>query len=68
MRGKELSGRVRDLSPGIRVLFTSSYTGNVIAHQGMLNKGEALLPKSFTPSALARKLREVLDSPPSEGA
>ena len=30
-------------------------------HQGVLNKGVALLQKPFTPSALAHKLREVLD-------
>jgi hypothetical protein len=30
-------------------------------HQGVLKKGVALLQKPFTPSALANKLREVLD-------
>jgi hypothetical protein len=39
------------------------YTENAIVHQGVLNKGVALLQKPFTPSALAHKLREVLDQP-----
>ncbi|HWB02614.1 MAG TPA: GAF domain-containing protein [Verrucomicrobiales bacterium] len=65
MDGKELADRIRALYPGIRVLFTSAYTGNAIAHQGMLNEGESLLPKPFTPSALAGKLREVLDGGPA---
>jgi signal transduction histidine kinase/ActR/RegA family two-component response regulator len=63
MSGKELAGRVRALSPGTRILFSSAYTENAIVHQAVLNKGVALLQKPFTPSALAHKLREVLDQP-----
>jgi hypothetical protein len=58
-----LAGRVRALSPGTRILFSSAYTENAIVHQAVLNKGVALLQKPFTPSALAHKLREVLDQP-----
>jgi nitrogen-specific signal transduction histidine kinase/CheY-like chemotaxis protein len=64
MSGKELADRVRALYPQIRILFTSAYTENAIVHQGVLNHGVKLLQKPFTPSALARKLREVLDEPP----
>jgi CheY-like chemotaxis protein len=63
MNGMELADRVRALYPHTRILFTSAYTENAIVHQGVLNKGVALLQKPFTPSALARKLREVLDQP-----
>jgi two-component system cell cycle sensor histidine kinase/response regulator CckA len=63
MSGKELADRVRALYPDTRILFTSAYTENAIAHQGALDPGVALLQKPFTPSALARKVREVLDSP-----
>jgi two-component system cell cycle sensor histidine kinase/response regulator CckA len=61
MSGKELSERIRASCPDTRILFTSAYTENAIIHQGVFNKGLALLQKPFTPSALARKLREVLD-------
>jgi two-component system cell cycle sensor histidine kinase/response regulator CckA len=61
MSGKELADRVRAVSPHTRVLFTSDYTENAIVHQGVLDKGMALLQKPFTPSALANKLREMLD-------
>jgi CheY-like chemotaxis protein len=61
MSGKELSERVRSLFPLTKVLFTSAYTENAIVHQGVLSQGVALLQKPFTPSALAHKLREVLD-------
>jgi CheY-like chemotaxis protein len=63
MSGKELADRVRSLYPHTRILFTSAYTENAIVHQGVLEKGVALLQKPFTPSALAHKLREVLDQP-----
>jgi two-component system cell cycle sensor histidine kinase/response regulator CckA len=63
MSGKELSERMRAIYPHTRILFTSAYTENAIIHQGVLNKGLALLQKPFTPSALAHKLREVLDQP-----
>jgi PAS domain S-box-containing protein len=61
MSGKELADRVRALNPHTRILFTSAYTENAIVHQGVLDKGVALLQKPFAPSALAHKLREVLD-------
>lgn len=62
MSGKELSDRVLELSPKTKILFTSAYTENAIVHQGVLNPGMALLQKPFTPSALAHKVREVLDA------
>jgi signal transduction histidine kinase/CheY-like chemotaxis protein len=63
MGGKELSDLVLAFSPHTRVLFASGYTGDSIVHQVVLNKGVALLQKPFTPSALAHKVREVLDQP-----
>jgi PAS domain S-box-containing protein len=61
MTGKELSERFKVLYPRTKVLFTSAYTENAIVHQGVLDPGVTLLPKPFTPSALAAKVREVLD-------
>ena len=61
MSGKELSDRIRTIYPRTKILFTSAYTESAIVHQGMLNEGVMLLQKPFTPSALANKVREVLD-------
>jgi CheY-like chemotaxis protein len=63
MSGKELADRVRVLYPLTKILFTSAYTENAIVNQGVLNRGVTLLQKPFTPSALAHKLREILDQP-----
>jgi two-component system cell cycle sensor histidine kinase/response regulator CckA len=63
MSGKELSDRIRAIYPHTKILFTSAYTENAIVNQGVLNEGVILLQKPFTPSALASKVREVLDRP-----
>jgi len=62
MSGKELADRMRALFPPTRILFTSAYTENAIVHQGALDRGVSLLQKPFTPSALAHKVRELLDT------
>jgi PAS domain S-box-containing protein len=61
MGGRGLSDRIKSIHPGTRVLFMSGYTDNAIVHQGVLNPGVSYLQKPFTPKALARKVREVLD-------
>jgi YesN/AraC family two-component response regulator len=63
LNGRELQARVSALKPGVRCLFVSGYTTDVIAHQGVLDKGVQFLPKPFTIPDLARKVREVLDQP-----
>jgi PAS domain S-box-containing protein len=62
MSGKELSDRIRSLYPQTKILFTSAYTENAIVHQGVLDENVALLQKPYTPSALASKIREILDA------
>jgi len=63
MKGPELAARVAQRWPGIRVLYMSGYTTNAIVHHGVLEKGLSFLQKPFTPSALAAKVREVLNAP-----
>jgi PAS domain S-box-containing protein len=61
MSGRELADRLMTDAPGLKVLFTSGYTDNAIVHQGALDPGTAFLGKPFSPAALVRKVREVLD-------
>jgi PAS domain S-box-containing protein len=61
MNGQELAKNLHSLYPGIRALFMSGYTGNVVAHHGVLEEGVLFLQKPFTMQALAAKTREALD-------
>jgi two-component system cell cycle sensor histidine kinase/response regulator CckA len=62
MSGKTLAGLIQTLFPASAVLFISGYTDNAIVHHGQLDPGIVFLQKPFSPAALARKVREVLDS------
>jgi CheY-like chemotaxis protein len=61
MSGIELSKRTRQVHPDSKILFTSAYTERAIANQGVLDPTIDLLPKPFSPSILAHKIRSVLD-------
>jgi len=63
--GRELAARVAIRRPGIRVLYMSGYTDNVITSGGMLEKGLAFLQKPFSPAVLIQKVREVLSHTPA---
>src|ERR1043166_9391587 len=62
VNGRQLANQVRDRWPQIKVLFTTGYARNAIVHHGRLDPGVELIVKPFTHSALAEKVRSVLDS------
>ena len=59
--GRELAESALKLRPGLKVLFMSGHTQDVVLKEGV-QKGTAFLQKPFTPLALAQKVRETLDS------
>ncbi|MFB3923638.1 MAG: CHASE3 domain-containing protein [Terriglobia bacterium] len=61
MGGSELAERLARLHPETKVLFMSGYTDDAIVRHGVLKSELAFLEKPFTPEALVRKVREVLD-------
>jgi CheY-like chemotaxis protein len=63
MGGKIMADWLKTTLPEIKVLFTSGYTDDAIAHHGVLASGTAFLPKPYTPMALASKVREMIDTP-----
>jgi len=62
MNGRELSDRLTAVYPNLKTLFMSGYTANVIAHQGILEKGIHFIQKPLTINSLAAKVRQVLGS------
>ncbi len=60
MNGKELLQKLETVKPGIKSIFMSGYTSDVIAQRGVLDKGVNFIQKPFTPSALAKKVHDAL--------
>jgi two-component system cell cycle sensor histidine kinase/response regulator CckA len=61
MNGKELKDRLVTRLPGLKTLFMSGYTADVIARQGVLEAGVPFLQKPFSIYTLTSKVREILD-------
>jgi PAS domain S-box-containing protein len=59
--GLQLARHLIERHPTLRVLYMSGYTDEAIVRHGLLDPGVNYLQKPFTPAALARKIREVLD-------
>jgi len=60
--GKECCDEIKELAPGVKVIFTSGYTANIIHKKGILDEGIDLILKPVSPNQLLRRIREVLDS------
>jgi PAS domain S-box-containing protein len=60
--GRKLAEKLSASRPGIRVLFLSGYADDAVVREGGNGLARAFLQKPFTPSALAVKVREVLDT------
>lgn len=62
IRSPELAQKAKARLPHLAVLFTSGYTENAIVHAGRLDSGVELLSKPYGSDALARKVRQVLET------
>jgi PAS domain S-box-containing protein len=61
MDGRELAKKLLTLYPGLKRLFMSGYTADVIVHHGVLAEGVQFIQKPFSLDALTTKVRETLD-------
>ena len=59
--GKEVYDEARKIKPGIKALFLSGYSENIIHTRGILEKGIEFLPKPISKNDLLVKIREILD-------
>jgi CheY-like chemotaxis protein len=59
--GRVLAERMAISHAGMKVIYMSGYTDDTVVRHGVLAATTAYLQKPFTPGALSRKVREVLD-------
>jgi two-component system, cell cycle sensor histidine kinase and response regulator CckA len=62
--GPELARQLATRRAGLRILFTSGFPGDDFIRRGLINETTPFLQKPFTPDALSRMVREVLDRSP----
>ena len=60
MNGRDLAKLVKQKYPGVRCLFMSGYTANVIAHHGVLDDDVFFIQKPFSKQELAACVKKVL--------
>jgi two-component system cell cycle sensor histidine kinase/response regulator CckA len=61
MSGRELAEALRARNPGIKILFQSGYSDDMVLRYGILPSEVAFLQKPFTIDTLAKRIREILD-------
>jgi two-component system, cell cycle sensor histidine kinase and response regulator CckA len=61
MNGREAAERISAIRPGIKTLYNSGYTAEVIDKQGILEEGFSFISKPFTSQELSQKVRNILD-------
>lgn len=62
MNGQELATRLKEIKPGLKCLFMSGYSSEVITHHGVLDEGLHFIHKPFSIEGMGTKVRQVLDA------
>jgi CheY-like chemotaxis protein len=63
LNGRELADELHRLQPNLKVLFMTGYAGNAVGDQDRPDDDVSLLQKPLTQTALAARIREMLDKP-----
>jgi two-component system cell cycle sensor histidine kinase/response regulator CckA len=59
--GREVFDTLKLERKGLKVVFMSGYTGNVVVHHGVVDEGVHFLPKPLSLELLSAKVRQALD-------
>jgi PAS domain S-box-containing protein len=65
MTGKEVADQLVSMRPGLKVLFISGYSGDLLARRGVLESNVSYLEKPFTPATLSARVHEILHPAPA---
>ncbi|HBG04139.1 MAG: hybrid sensor histidine kinase/response regulator [Geobacteraceae bacterium GWC2_58_44] len=60
MNGKEMVAVIETMRPGIKVLFMSGYTSDLVAQRGVVDAGRHFIQKPFDMHSLSEKIRDAL--------
>ncbi|MFT4542584.1 MAG: two-component system cell cycle sensor histidine kinase/response regulator CckA [Planctomycetota bacterium] len=61
LNGQELATQLNEDHPGIKILYMSGYTADIIAERGLFDPGVNFIQKPFRMKLLAERVRAVLD-------
>jgi signal transduction histidine kinase/CheY-like chemotaxis protein len=61
MNGRVLADKLRTIQPGLKCLFMSGYTADIITDHGVLDEGVYFIQKPFSLNGLASIVRKVLE-------
>lgn len=64
MNGSELSMRIKELHPDIRILFMSGYTAEIIDQKDILKEGVHFIHKPFNRATLHNTIQDILQKRP----
>jgi DNA-binding response OmpR family regulator len=56
------------IRPGIKTLFMSGYSEDIIHNRGILQNGLNFIAKPVAPNALLKKIKELLEQAPEKSA
>jgi CheY-like chemotaxis protein len=63
MNGREMAEKLAIKHAGMKCLFMSGYTADIISHHGVLDEGVYFMQKPFSKAELATKIRTALQEP-----
>jgi len=62
MNGREMARQIASLRPGLKVLFMSGYSSEIVAKRGIMEKGMHFIQKPFDMYVLHQKIQETLEA------
>ncbi|MGE4059826.1 MAG: response regulator, partial [Sphingomonadales bacterium] len=62
INGRELAARLTEAEPGLRVIYTSGYSGDVAGRELSLQEGRNFLQKPYSRQQLLETMRRALDT------
>lgn len=66
MSGRDLAVRLAAVRPQMKILYMTGYAGDAVLRRGIVEAHASFLHRPLGVDAVARKVREVLDTPPHD--